>query len=274
MAQPNLAREPSMDEILASIRRIIESNEPVTEARLAALGDLDGFVGQAANDDMEDVPLTVDGTFDQSHMAAEPVLSIHGDVDDHQHMQAPMVHFRTEPAMISEPAASQPAAEPKTLSLADVAARVRAASERGGMMMREQMAEPVLSQPEMAPPVSYASPISVTPAEPEEEIAVAQDMAAEETASEISITTEVELEQDANLTTSQSLLSSLNGDKVARSFQDLAVALDAAQHRSLDEIAEEMLRPMLQEWLDDNLPTMVERLVREEIERVARGPRR
>ena len=31
---------------------------------------------------------------------------------------------------------------------------------------------------------------------------------------------------------------------------------------------------LLQEWLDDNLPTLVERLVREEIERVARGPRR
>ena len=38
-------------------------------------------------------------------------------------------------------------------------------------------------------------------------------------------------------------------------------------------MAEEMLRPMLQDWLDNNLPTLVERLVREEIERVARrGP--
>jgi cell pole-organizing protein PopZ len=35
-----------------------------------------------------------------------------------------------------------------------------------------------------------------------------------------------------------------------------------------------MLRPMLSDWLDDNLPKLVERLVREEIERVARGPRR
>jgi cell pole-organizing protein PopZ len=32
----------------------------------------------------------------------------------------------------------------------------------------------------------------------------------------------------------------------------------------------EMLRPMLKAWLDDNLPPLVERLVREEIERVAR----
>ena len=40
---------------------------------------------------------------------------------------------------------------------------------------------------------------------------------------------------------------------------------------SFDEMAEEMLRPMLQDWLDNNLPTLVEKLVREEIERVARG---
>jgi cell pole-organizing protein PopZ len=34
-----------------------------------------------------------------------------------------------------------------------------------------------------------------------------------------------------------------------------------------------MLRPMLKAWLDDNLPMMVERMVRAEIERVSRGPR-
>ena len=64
------------------------------------------------------------------------------------------------------------------------------------------------------------------------------------------------------------------GRKVAQSFDNLALAVDQGARRSFDEIAEEMLRPMLQEWLDDNLPTLVERLVREEIERVARGPRR
>ena len=34
-----------------------------------------------------------------------------------------------------------------------------------------------------------------------------------------------------------------------------------------------MLRGMLKQWLDDNLPKLVERLVREEIERVARHGR-
>jgi cell pole-organizing protein PopZ len=41
----------------------------------------------------------------------------------------------------------------------------------------------------------------------------------------------------------------------------------------LRRYAQEMLRPMLKQWLDDNLPVLVERLVRAEIERVARGRR-
>ena len=39
--------------------------------------------------------------------------------------------------------------------------------------------------------------------------------------------------------------------------------------RTLQDLVQEMLRPMLKSWLDDNLPAVVERLVRAEIERVA-----
>ena len=38
--------------------------------------------------------------------------------------------------------------------------------------------------------------------------------------------------------------------------------------RTLEDIVRDMLRPLLQAWLDENLPGMVERLVREEIARV------
>lgn len=43
--------------------------------------------------------------------------------------------------------------------------------------------------------------------------------------------------------------------------------------RSLEEVTRELLRGMLKQWLDDNLPPLVERLVREEIARVARNGR-
>jgi len=38
--------------------------------------------------------------------------------------------------------------------------------------------------------------------------------------------------------------------------------------RTLEDIVRDMLRPLLQTWLDENLPRLVERLVREEIARV------
>ena len=38
-----------------------------------------------------------------------------------------------------------------------------------------------------------------------------------------------------------------------------------------EDLVKEMLRPMLKSWLDDNLPQLVERIVKAEIERVSRG---
>jgi cell pole-organizing protein PopZ len=40
--------------------------------------------------------------------------------------------------------------------------------------------------------------------------------------------------------------------------------------RTVEELVSELIRPMLKTWLDDNLPGLVERLVRAEIERVSR----
>ncbi len=60
---------------------------------------------------------------------------------------------------------------------------------------------------------------------------------------------------------------------VASSFGALAAAQAMPSDEHLDEIVREMIRPLLKAWLDDNLPVLVERLVRAEIERVARGGR-
>ncbi len=39
---------------------------------------------------------------------------------------------------------------------------------------------------------------------------------------------------------------------------------------TLEDIVREMLNPMLREWMDDNLPPMVERIVQKELEKLAR----
>jgi len=67
------------------------------------------------------------------------------------------------------------------------------------------------------------------------------------------------------------IVSEHTGRQVAAAFGELSDAFASRSKKTFDEMAEEMLRPMLQDWLDNNLPTLVERLVREEIERVARG---
>ncbi len=70
------------------------------------------------------------------------------------------------------------------------------------------------------------------------------------------------------------LVSSDAAASIAAQFQTLAASMVINDSGLLHDYAREMLRPMLKAWLDDNLPVLVERLVRAEIERVARGGRR
>lgn len=70
-----------------------------------------------------------------------------------------------------------------------------------------------------------------------------------------------------------SLLSDQASSAVTSAFGQLANTVLSNNARTLEDLVKDMLKPMLKTWLDDNLPSMVERLVRAEIERVARGGR-
>ena len=67
------------------------------------------------------------------------------------------------------------------------------------------------------------------------------------------------------------LISTATAAAVDSAFNALAQTVLVQNAKTLEDLVKEMLRPMLQHWLDNNLPTLVERLVRQEIERVARG---
>jgi cell pole-organizing protein PopZ len=69
----------------------------------------------------------------------------------------------------------------------------------------------------------------------------------------------------------RNLLSPSTTAAVDSAFNSLANTVLVQNSRTLDDLVREMLRPMLKAWLDDNLPNMVERMVRAEIERVSRG---
>ena len=71
--------------------------------------------------------------------------------------------------------------------------------------------------------------------------------------------------------TAERLMSASTSAAVDSAFNTLAQTVLVQNARTLEDLVREMLRPMLKSWLDDNLPGMVERIVRAEIERVSRG---
>lgn len=289
MAQPNANREPTMEEILASIRRIIESNDTVGERKPALVDAMADEGEEALEDDI-----------------APPAASTPAFAPLESARQYPTPGERIRPAG-------------RPVSLADVAARVRASGSISG-------ATPILSASllrtegnaavRIEPEVDFAAAAEEVEDEfdeiaaemradndagrardidraPEDDttfdtdirqavsdaMAIDADAAATaETASQADEAPEADApvipEVASTEESGRHLVSSSTGAKIAAAFDDLSEAFKAEQRRSFDEMAEEMLRPMLQQWLDDNLPTVVERLVREEIERVARGGRR
>jgi len=69
------------------------------------------------------------------------------------------------------------------------------------------------------------------------------------------------------------ILSHSTVSAVESAFNSLAHTVLSNNARTLEDLVKEMLRPMLKSWLDDNLPGLVERIVKMEIERVSRGGR-
>jgi len=76
---------------------------------------------------------------------------------------------------------------------------------------------------------------------------------------------------EAPVAPSQPILSQSTVSAVESAFNTLAHTVLSNNARTLEDLVKEMLRPMLKSWLDDNLPGLVERIVKAEIERVSRG---
>ncbi|WP_274426826.1 PopZ family protein [Chelativorans sp. YIM 93263] len=225
MAQASsIQREPSMEEILASIRRIIEDND--TGAK-----------------DAESDPAS-----------AAPSAEPSGEAEA----------FRPELKPVPETPAES--AEPETPTESHVS---RKSTENyndwpmGEPRVNDDVLMESLAAADAHPQGNFASSSPFNLDRPERR--------ASETEESLAAAMAANTETKGETGTSQAIVSEASGRQVAAAFQELNEALQANRRKSLDQMAEEMLRPMLQEWLDNNLPRLVERLVREEIERIARG---
>jgi len=65
------------------------------------------------------------------------------------------------------------------------------------------------------------------------------------------------------------LISREVNNAVHAAFNALAQTVLVNNSRTLEDLLREMLQPILKVWLDENLPGMVERMVRVEIEQIS-----
>ena len=223
MAQASAQREPSMEEILASIRRIIEDSDgggrkPVDfTGRIRPEGEADRISG---------------GVIEVEAFRNE--------------LRARSLESQNENA---EPAAGGFASEERVDS--------DTAGEDGPEL--HSTAEATKNSPSFEDSPAAADP------------GVAEDLDLEFDDLSLADDEGQQSEAAAAPVTRSPLLSDRAERQVAAAFTELSEAFAASRRKSFDQMAEEMLRPMLQDWLDNNLPILVERLVREEIERIARG---
>lgn len=266
-------REPSMEEILASIRRIIEDSDGGRPEAGANDAGNSGSPGEAAAAPSNATAGSETGTGEGASVDAPG-----GEV----------ATFRAAFGNAGLDAAQAAGAEPESAAEAESVVESVAATgdaRRPGAMTslageRASFAAPGEDEPEVPRPAEggEATPgpaAATTPSLQEAELSPAWPGTAPGAPDETNAGTGERQpapdEDDAARQPRPAILSDRAERQVAAAFGELNEALEANRRMSLDQMAEEMLRPMLQEWLDNNLPTLVERLVREEIERVARG---
>ena len=241
MTQPAKVQEPSMEEILASIRRIIADDE----AKPAAAEKPVSPPAAAKPAVMKDIPPSAIAPAPRPAAAPKPAPP------------APPPHA-PEPAVsnnqddIDAMLASLDAATPE--------ADIRPAQPEPDADVFELTDEMALPEPAPAPAAATFSKV-----EPQDDIEFT-----EAKASRRQPAYEPSFESAAP---ARPILSHSTVSAVESAFNSLANTVLSNNARTLEDLVKEMLRPMLKSWLDDNLPGLVERIVKAEIERVSRGGR-
>jgi len=242
MTQPAKVQEPSMEEILASIRRIIADDEakpaaaekaaPASAPPPPARPEKPAPAPAARAPVVESAPAPPPPP---AKMAAPPPPSASNNQDDIDALLNGLDEVTTAEEI--RPAPAEPD-EPDVLELTDEMTLVEPPPQAAFKKVEPS------DDLEFTEAVAKASPA----AQPVFESAPA-DWAAE----------------------AQPILSRTTVSAVESAFNSLAHTVLSNNARTLEDLVKEMLRPMLKSWLDDNLPGLVERIVKAEIERVSRG---
>jgi cell pole-organizing protein PopZ len=252
MTQPAKVQEPSMEEILASIRRIIADDEakpPVAE--------------KAPSPPSPPAPAKPEKAFAAAPAAPKPVMD----------KAAPANTTAAKPVAPKGAAAPPPKPAPAPAPAAsnsqdDIDALLSGLDEA----TTEAEIRPMPPEPEvleLTDEMALPDPPSRAPfkkVEPQDDLEFAE--AATKPAYRPPAYEPPPFESS---TVTQQILSRSTVSSVESAFNSLANTVMSNNARTLEDLVKEMLRPMLKSWLDDNLPGLVERIVKAEIERVSRG---
>ena len=242
MTQPAKVQEPSMEEILASIRRIIADDEAKpadlkpAEMRPAETKAAVEKPAAARAPAMKDIPpSTIATRAAATKPAPEPAAGNNQDDID---------------AMLASLDAATPESD------------IRPAQPDADVFdLTDEMALPDL------PPVAAPAAAAFHTIDPQDDIEFAEAAAPPPRQPAY----EPPPLESADAPPLQQILSRSTVSAVESAFHSLANTVLSNNARTLEDLVKEMLRPMLKSWLDDNLPGLVERIVKAEIERVSRG---
>jgi uncharacterized protein len=243
MTQPAKVQEPSMEEILASIRRIIADDEakpaekaasPAASARSASPGAAPPVAKPAAMPDTPPSAVVAAQATPARAPMPDPPPAASNSQDDIDAMLASLEEATPEtdvrPPQLDGDVfeLTDEMALPEPPPPAPAASSFRKVDPPDDLEFSEAAARTPPPRPAYEPPA-----IESAPARP--------------------------------------ILSHSTVSAVESAFHTLANTVLSNNARTLEDLVKEMLRPMLKSWLDDNLPGLVERIVKAEIERVSRG---
>jgi uncharacterized protein len=253
MTQPAKVQEPSMEEILASIRRIIADDEakpPVVEKPSSP----------------------VVAAKPEKPTAAPPAVKapVMNDIPPSTITAARAAATKAPAAAVAPPPAKPAPAPAATNSQDDIDAMLAGldeATSEAEIRPPQPDGEVFELTDEMA--LQLPPPPSFQKVEPADDLEFTEAVAAR-TARRQPAFEPPPFESPA-APSPQQILSHSTVSAVESAFNSLANTVLNNNARTLEDLVKEMLRPMLKSWLDDNLPGLVERIVKVEIERVSRG---
>jgi cell pole-organizing protein PopZ len=260
MTQPAKVQEPSMEEILASIRRIIADDEAKPPGEKAA------------------APAPAPAKAEKP-AAPPPPKPVMADIPPSR-IPAAVAAVEKKAAPATPPPAPPPPAPTASNSQDDIDALLNGLDEAtSAEEIRPAQPEAEAEAEVFELTDDMAVPSVAPPPEPSfHKIEPQDDLEFTETAASRAINWPPAYEPPAfdpppaqAAPPAGPILSQNTVSAVESAFNTLAHTVLSNNARTLEDLVKEMLRPMLKSWLDDNLPGLVERIVKAEIERVSRG---